>query len=142
MARVDFYVVATSGDQARRQFACRLAEKAYRLKNTVHIEVADAAAAQHMDELLWTFRDGSFVPHNIVASTADKSLSPVTIGVAACDQATVDLVINLTNEIPKASATAARIAEIVTSDDDGKVHSRRKFTTYRKGGHTLETHKI
>ena len=142
MARVDFYVVAGSGDQARRQFACRLAEKAYRLNNSVHIEVADGATAQIMDELLWTFRDGSFIPHDVLASGADESLAPVTVGCEPSDQLKADLVINLTNEIPAVTNTASRIAEIVTSDNDGKVFARQKFATYRKDGHTLETHKI
>jgi DNA polymerase-3 subunit chi len=142
MARVDFYVVAGSGDPARRLFACRLAEKAYRLKNSVHIEVADAASAQAVDELLWTFRDGSFVPHDILASGENKSLAPVTIGSDSSDKLNADLVINLTNDLPRLINTAARIAEIVTSDDDGKVYSRQKFAAYRKDGHTLETHNI
>ncbi len=142
MARVDFYVVTGSGDPARRQFACRLAEKAYRLKNSVHIEVADAATAQIMDELLWTFRDGSFVPHDVLASGTDESKAPVTIGCESSGHLNADLVINLTNEMPQALNKASRIAEIVTADDDGKLYSRRKFARYRKDGHTLETHKI
>ena len=68
MARVDFYVLNQSGEQARRQFACKLAEKAYRLKNTVHIVAGSRADAERLDELLWTFRDGSFVPHHIVTT--------------------------------------------------------------------------
>lgn len=142
MARVDFYVVAGSGDPARRQFACRLAEKAYRLKNSVYIEVNDAATARLMDELLWTFRDGSFVPHDSVSSDTGDSVAPVTIGFDSTDNLNADLVINLTNDLSKTMNTSNRIAEIVTSDDDGKVYSRRKFTAYRKDGHTLETHKI
>jgi DNA polymerase-3 subunit chi len=142
MARVDFYVVAGSGDPARQQFACRLAEKAYRLKNSVHIEVADAASANVMDELLWTFRDGSFVPHDAMASAKDETQAPVTIGFDPSDQLKADLVINLTNTIPRELNTVSRIAEIVTSDEDGKVCSRQKFNRYRKDGHTLETHKI
>ena len=142
MARVDFYVVAGSGDPARRQFACRLAEKAYRLKNTVYIEVNDAATAQVMDELLWTFRDGSFVPHDRLSPAAGDSAAPITIGFDSDDSLRADLVINLTNHVPRSMNTSKRIAEIVTSDDDGKVYSRQKFAAYRKDGHTLETHKI
>jgi DNA polymerase-3 subunit chi len=142
MARVDFYVVAGSGDPARRQFACRLAEKAYRLKNTVYIEVNDAATAQAMDELLWTFRDGSFVPHDRLSSGASDAVAPVTIGFDPAEDLNADLIINLTNDLPRTMNTSSRIAEIVTSDDDGKVYARQKFATYRKDGHTLETHKI
>ena len=65
MTKVDFYVLGTSGDRARQHFACRLAEKAYRLDNTIHIRTIDQRAAEQLDELLWTFRDGSFVPHEL-----------------------------------------------------------------------------
>lgn len=142
MARIDFYVMAGSGEAVRQRFACRLAEKAYRLKNTVHIEVADPGAAQIMDEMLWTFRDGSFVPHDVLQPGASDAAAPVTIGSHSSDQAKPDLVINLTSEIPQGKDSFARIAEIVTSDDNCKVSSRQKFSTYRKEGHSLETHKI
>ena len=80
MARVDFYVLPGSREIARQQFACRLAEKAYRLEHSVHIHVDDRAAMQRVDDLLWTFRDGSFVPHEIAESSAARPESPVTIG--------------------------------------------------------------
>ena len=142
MARIDFYVVAGSGDPARQRFACRLAEKAYRHKNSVHIEVADSASAQVMDELLWTFRDGSFVPHDVTGSADSEVTAPVTVGVHPPEQRQPDLVINLTDGIPEGSDSFARIAEIVTSDEDSKARSRQHFATYRQNGHTLETHKI
>ena len=142
MARIDFYVVAGSGEPARQRFACRLAEKAYRHSNTVHIEVTDLAAARVMDEMLWTFRDGSFVPHDVVEPGAGDGPSPVTIGTQAPDRKKPDLVINLTDEIPAGRDSFARIAEIVTSDDSCKVRSRQKFASYREDGHALETHKI
>ena len=58
MARIDFYVLRQSSEQARQQFACKLAEKAYRLNNTVHIVAGNRADARRLDELLWTFRVG------------------------------------------------------------------------------------
>ncbi len=142
MARIDFYVVAGSGDPARQRFACRLAEKAYRHKNSVHIEVADLTSAKIMDELLWTFRDGSFVPHDITGLGNSEVTAPVTVGTHPPDQRQPDLVINLTDKIPDGIDAFARIAEIVTSDEDSKARSRQHFATYREDGHTLETHKI
>lgn len=142
MARIDFYVVAGSGEPARQSFACRLAEKAYRQRNTVHIEVVDAAAAQVMDELLWTFRDGSFVPHEITGFGNHNGSAPVTVGSYAPARQQPDLVINLTNNIPKSCGSFTRIAEIVTSDEESKTRSRQHFATYRKDGHALESHNI
>ena len=142
MARIDFYVLSQSGEQARQFFACRLAEKAYRLEHTVHIHARDHAAAERMDELLWTFRDGSFVPHEVVRPGVDTPRSPVTIGCDVADVEPTDLLINLCDDVPARIDNFPRIAELVSSDDNSKQQSRQRFATYRDQGHELDTHKV
>ncbi len=142
MARVDFYVLEGSGDLIRKQFACRLAEKAYRLNHIVHIRTADPQSARQLDDLLWTYRDGSFVPHEIVSAGQVSIESPVTIGHAGRPERSAELLINLTDEVPAENASFPRIAEIVTSDDGSRRQSRERYAQYRDLGHTLETHKL
>jgi len=142
MARVDFYILKQAGQNSRQTFACRLAEKAYRLKNTVHIHAGSRDEAERLDELLWTFRDGSFVPHECIRNATDPNDSPITIG---CDDDSVearDLLINLCDQIPSCAETFPRVAELVTSDDDCKQLSRKRFADYRDQGHSLETHNV
>lgn len=140
MSRVDFYVLATAGEPARWQFACRLAEKAYKLKNTVHILAPDAAAVERLDDLLWTWHDGSFVPHD---KMPNSSAAPVTLGSMNNDlPADIDLLINLSNAVPESISAFPRVAEIVTSDEETRLASRARFVSYRDQGHTLETHKL
>jgi DNA polymerase III subunit chi len=138
MARIDFYVLDASGPAARNHFACRLAEKAYKSENSVYIQVPDADTARQLDDLLWTFRDGSFVPHEILGPAAAES--PVLIGTAADTRA--DLLINLTADVAGNTDAFPRVAEIVTSDDESKSRSRAHFASYRDAGHTLQTHKL
>ncbi len=142
MARIDFYVLSQSGEQARHRFACRLAEKAYKLEHTVHIHAGDEATASRMDELLWTFRDGSFVPHNLVRTGAEVPDAPVTVGCDPGFAGSRDLLINLDDAIPACAGAFPRIAELVTSDEDSKQKSRRRFVAYRDEGHELETHNV
>lgn len=142
MLRVDFYVVSESGEVARQRFACRLAEKAYRQNNVVHIEVGDSASAIAMDQLLWTFRDGSFVPHNLIEPNDPVTDAPVTIGASVPGQRKPDLLINLTDALPNNLDSFVRVAEIVTSDEASKIRSRKLFAAYRDAGHTLETHTL
>ncbi len=142
MARIDFYVLRHSGERARQTFACRLAEKAYRLDNTVHIHTDSKAIAERVDEMLWTFRDGSFVPHHLIGREQQGMASPVTIGCDAEDIEPRDLLINLGDAIPKCADAFPRVAELVTSDEDCKQRSRRRFAKYRDQGHQLETHKV
>ena len=142
MARIDFYVLRQSGEQARQLFACRLAEKAYKLEHTVHIHVSDQAVASRLDELLWTFRDGSFVPHNLVRGGGEDPDAPVTVGCDPGYTGSRDLLINLDESIPTCAGAFPRIAELVTSDEDSKQKSRRRFVAYRDEGHELETHNV
>ena len=140
MARVDFYVLDQAGEPARQVFACRLAEKAWRMNNTVHIETGDPAEAARLDELLWTFRDGSFVPHHVIGDGGSDA--PVTIGCRSEALDARDLLINLSDDIPGIAASFPRIAELVAADEDSRQLSRKRFATYRDGGHSIETHKL
>ncbi|MBT8092156.1 MAG: DNA polymerase III subunit chi [Gammaproteobacteria bacterium] len=141
MARVDFYVLQRADERWRRLFACRLAEKAYRLDHTVYLHTMTHADALQLDELLWTFRDGSFVPHALADDT-DSTPAPVTIGCNADIGETRDVLINLCDEVPAFADKFARVAELVTSDDECRRLSRQRFVEYRGKGHSIQTHKL
>ena len=97
------------------------------------------ADAERFDELLWTFRDGSFVPHEI---SGGDTHAPVTIGFGDTAVEARDLLVNLCDEIPPFAASFPRIAEVVSSDENCRTKSRHRYSTYRDQGHQLETHKI
>ena len=142
MPRVDFYILASAEETSRHLFACRLAEKAYRLSHTVHIHTANRQQAELLDDLLWTFRDGSFVPHELLAVGSSGTQSPVTIGFDSARMGGHDLVINLTDDVPAMAGSFPRVAELVTSDQRSRQKSRERFVHYRELGVELETHNI
>ena len=142
MARVDFYLLSQSGAESRYAFACRLAEKAYRLNNTVQIHTATDQDAHRIDDLLWTFRDGSFVPHELGQDTDSTQAAPVRISSGTNEVEPRDLLINLCDEIPSFAESFPRVAELVSSDESCKQESRKRFAAYRDKGHTLETHNV
>lgn len=139
--RVDFYVLAEADPAVRMRFACRLAEKAYHLHNRVHLHTDSASVASALDELLWTFRQGSFVPHQIVAA-GTPSDAPVTVGHGATPPPPADLLINLSDELPGFIAQFSRVAEIVDSSAEGRALARERFREYRKLGEEPVTHKM
>lgn len=139
MAQIDFYVLDRVDEHSRNTLACKLAEKAWRLENTIHIHTMTQAAAEHLDELLWTFRDGSFVPHELASSGKN---APVTIGYGDQSVEPRDLLITLCDEIPPFADTFPRVAELVSSDESCRNKSRQRYAIYRDQGHKLETHKI
>jgi len=137
--RVDFYILAAGGEDARRRFACRLAEKAYRLEHRVHLHADDPTAAEALDELLWTFRDGSFLPHETLPN---ESGAPVTIGYGESAPESADLVINLSAGVNDFALELPRIAELVGGDEQTRAEARRRFIFYREKGYPLDTHEI
>ncbi len=139
MAQVDFYVLDRVDEHARNTLACKLAEKAWRLENTIHIHTMTREDAEHLDKLLWTFRDGSFVPHELIGGDTG---APITIGFGASFGAPRDLLITLCDEIPAFAESFPRVAELVSSDENSRAKSRLRYKTYRDQGHKLTTHKI
>ena len=81
MTRVDFYVLPTSTLHERRVLACKLTEKAWRQGINVYIHTSSGTETDIMNNLLWTFRQGSFIPHEkSSAPLADREDMVVLIG--------------------------------------------------------------
>ena len=139
MAKVDFYVLPQSVERARFEFACKLAEKAWRLNHSIHIETMSRSDAERLDDMLWTFRPGSFVPHEIAGA---GNGAPVEIGYGDATAEPRDLLISLCDEIPPHADTFPRIAELVTSDETCRNKSRTRFSQYRDRGDEINTHKL
>ena len=141
MNRVAFYILGESGSHALLGYACRLAEKAYKLQHKVHIHAPDAATVVELDSLLWTFRDGSFVPHDRT-DMANQTGAPVTIG---CDDRLPDerdFLINLSPAVPEFADSFSRVAELVAGDDASKANGRKRYASYRNSGCELDYHEI
>src|ERR1700712_2443607 len=68
--RVDFYVLAEATAAGRLKLACRLAEKAYLAAQVALVWHTDPRELKELDDLLWTFMDGSFVPHDVLTPGA------------------------------------------------------------------------
>jgi DNA polymerase-3 subunit chi len=139
MAQVDFYVLDRVDEHARQFLACRLAEKAWRLENSIYIHTMSREDAERLDKLLWTFRDGSFVPHELVGGDTG---APVSIGYGSVSTEPRDLLITLCDDIPPFADSFPRVAELVTSDKTCRAKSRKRFASYRDQGHTLNTYRI
>lgn len=139
--RVDFYILDTAEPARRLSFACRLTEKAYGLSNRVYAHMATPADATRLDEMLWTFRQGSFVPHQLLTDAGERR-APVSIGTGDTCEVKGDLLINLTDTTLKFAAGFRRVAEIICSDEPSRKAGRERFKRYRDMGLEPETHRI
>jgi len=138
MTKVDFYILGTGSSE---QMACRLAEKAYGLGNRIYIHTETAQQATHMDELLWTFREGSFVPHEPY-QTGNASESPIQIGCHESPETDCEVLINLAAEVPLFFSRFLRVAELIGTHQNAKVQGRERFRFYRDRGYPLDTHDL
>lgn len=139
--RVDFYVLTDPQPAARLRFACRLAEKAWHMEHRVHLHAASAAQAGELDDLLWTFRQGSFVPHEVITA-GEPASSPVTIGHGSTWPPDAQLLINLDDSVPDRVTAFERVAEIVDDSAEGRRLARARYRHYQQHGCTPLTHHI
>jgi len=140
MTRVDFYVVGTPDGISRERLACRLVEKAYKLGHRVYVHTASPQQAAAVDDLLWTFRAGSFVPHGLYPA-ADEAL-PVLVGHDAAPEQATEVLVNLADEVPAFFSRFERVAETVGADTEEKQQARSRFRFYRDRGYDLRTHTL
>lgn len=140
MTRVDFYILGP-GNNSRDKLACALAGKAMGQGLNVHIHTDDRETAVVMDDLLWTFRDISFIPHGL-ADERDLNYTPVCIGWNGMNPDNREILINLGTEIPEFAGSFARVMEIVVSDDDSRSQSRDHYRRYRDMGFEMHSHEL
>jgi len=142
VTRVDFYVLRSANASETQRTACRIAEKAYRLGQKVYLHTGSQQSAESVDQLLWVFRDGSFVPHDLADSTSAGSTAVVIGHDREPDPAHRDLLINLADEVPLFFSRFERVAEIVGGDEQQRIIARERFRFYRDRGYSLNTHEL
>jgi DNA polymerase-3 subunit chi len=138
--RVDFYVLKNASAKQGWVFACRLTEKAYLRDLRVAVLAANEADARGLDDLLWTFSDRAFVPHALASN--DAAATPVWLTCDLEHSPPADLLVNLSDRMPRDFERFGRIAEIIDADEERKRLGRERFKSYRDLALTLETHQL
>jgi DNA polymerase-3 subunit chi len=140
--RVDFYVLEGQSPSGRLKLACKLAEKAYLASQTVLVWHTDPAELKAFDAMLWTFNDGSFVPHEALPGSGSSSDSPVLLSSGVTPSANVDIIINLAPDLPPCLSRTPRVVEIIDGDDPRRRAGRARFKAYRELGVQPASHNI
>ncbi len=165
--RVDFYILPPDGGgQSPEGVACRIAERAWRGGHQVEILARDPVQAQHIDELLWSFRDTAFVPHHVRAAPppphgpGGPGLRVVEIRTPASGtngepapgapgsapdtppEGGGDVLINLSGAVPLDFPRYRRVAEIVPGAPEARARGRDRYRRYREEGCELHSHQL
>ena len=69
--QVDFYILETAAAHEQLRTACRLAEKAWHKGHRVFIHTDSKETARSLDDMLWTYRQDSFVPHALFSGQTE-----------------------------------------------------------------------
>jgi len=141
MTQVDFYVLDERATDNRFTLACRLSEKIYHQGRRIYIHTGSDDETRHMDRLLWTFRQGSFVPHGS-AGNCDAAVTPVIIGHQDDTGDEHDVLINLNAEVPTFFSRFERVAELIDKEPQVISAGRERFRFYRDRGYPLNKHDI
>lgn len=130
--KVEFYVLPSTQSADRLIAACRLAHKAWRAGFMTFIRCASAQQQAELDELLWTFRKASFIPH---ALYVEQNCAPVVLGINERPAHTPSVLINLHSELSTHLDCFSRVIEIVNQEPELLHICRQNFVRYRKLGY-------
>ena len=139
MTQVDFYVLPDVTPRGRALFTCKLAEKAFGLGHRSFVHLSSETEAQELDNLMWTFRDRSFLPHCLAG---EDTQAPVHLGFGQDPATDFHLLINLSPEIPSFFSRFERVAEVLDANDEIRAQGRERFRFYKDRGYVLNVNKI
>lgn len=145
MTRIDFYSLEPDSPGDRFLLTCRLAERARSAGLRVLIHCPDPELARHLDRLLWTYRQDSFLPHGLVGPanpSLDLELTPILISRDGAPEGEDQVLINLAPKAPPFFSRFERVCEPVDQDPNVKAAGRERFRYYRDRGYPLEHHSI
>ena len=151
MTQVDFYILAENSRREINQMVCLLCEKALAQAMNVLIYTHSSTQAQQLDDLLWTFKNDSFIPHKnqFRESHIDDSHFYYPVLICHSNNTRPDilaqykqLLINLSNESPAFISQFKRTAELVDSNDEEKKIARNRYRYYQQKGYTLNTYDL
>lgn len=140
--RVDFYVTEDAGAEVRLRLACRFAEKAYLAKQKVVVLLDDGEMLRRFDDLLWTFGDGSFVPHDTVDAAGAGCAAPVALTTGPIPAGHEEVLVNLAGAVPESFSRFTRVAEFLDSRPEVRAAGRDRFKHYRARAIEPQTHNL
>lgn len=132
MPRADFYLI--DKPRFREQpllLVCELAKRAFAAQQPTLILVRDFEQAEAVDDLLWSFDEDAFIPHQL-AGDDDDADTAVLIVPPGVDTADRPMLINLREGCPE--LRFERVLEVVAADPAEREGSRTRWREYARLG--------
>ncbi|HED15069.1 MAG TPA: DNA polymerase III subunit chi [Gammaproteobacteria bacterium] len=142
--RTDFYILETAQTKLKLSFICRLVHKIYRLGQHCYLS-CEPSLQMELDNLLWTFRQDSFIPHQIHDPNHDDHTAPVLLGQQPTASCPDDVLLVLTPEVPTGVALQAfgRLTDFVCKGNtQDQQLGRIRYRWYQEHNIPLQNHPI
>jgi len=143
MTQIDFHILQETSVAARWLYVCRFIEKVEQLGHNILIVVDTREQAHELDDLLWSFKPESFIPHQLIGGDETVKVEityPAGAAVAEAGQHH-DVLINLSSRIPEFFSRFARLAEIVIQEPKILEITREHYRFYKQRGYPITQHK-
>ena len=139
MARADFYLVTKPRfREDALLLVCELARKAHDAGFPTLVLARDAAQAEALDDLLWSFDPDAYLPHQIAGMDEDDELAPILILPPEADAPMRPLVINLRDAA--VVGDFERVLVVVPADPEARLPLRERWKQYQARGLQLAKH--
>ena len=135
MARADFYLIQK--ERFREDpllLVCELAKRGYAANLPMLVLARDSAQAEALDDLLWSFEDDAYLPHQVAGDDEDE-LCPILIATPEMEVPARPLLVNLRDGVP--AGTFDRVLEVVPADPSARGPLRERWKHYQSLGFDL-----
>ena len=139
MPRADFYLI--DKPRFREQpllLVCELAKRGFAANLPILVLARDAAQAEAIDDLLWSFDPDDYLPHQIAGMDEGDDETPILIATPEMDVPARAMLINMRDAAPTGSFD--RVLEVVPADPSARGPLRERWKHYQALGFDVKKH--
>ncbi len=121
---------------------CHFAEMYYEQGKKVFIIVDTEGRAESLDRVLWTFKQSSFIPHEIIDELSADIEVPVVISALTAKNYEADILIVAKNVLDESEAFLTSFDQVIDfadqTDESSTLQSRERYRVLKDAGFTME----
>ena len=139
MPRADFYLI--DKPRFREQpllLVCELAKRGYAANLSILVLARDAAQAEAIDDLMWSFDPDEYLPHQIAGMDEGDDDTPILIATPDMDIPARPMLLNLRDAAPTGSFE--RVLEVVPTNPSARSTMRERKKQYQSLGFDVNKH--
>lgn len=139
MSQAVFYLIQKPRFRAEPLLlVCELARKAHDAGLPTLVFARDAAQAEQLDDLLWSFDPDAYIPHQLAGAEVEEDEADVLIAAPGSEPPMRPLVINLRDAAVE--GPFERVLEVVPADESARGPLRERWKQYLARGCEMKKH--